>query len=50
MSRSPIAACARLKSFEVRVFFNEPRALRWRRQDDTSLADELYLAVDNAYT
>jgi len=35
---------------EMRVFFDEPRALRWRRQDDTALADELYLAVDNAYT
>jgi hypothetical protein len=35
---------------EIRVLFDEPRAVRWRRQDDTSLADELHLAVDNAYT
>ncbi len=33
---------------ELRVFYDEPRAERWRRHDDTALADELYQAVDNA--
>ena len=31
---------------ELRVFYDEPRAQRWRR-DDTALADELALTVDN---
>jgi hypothetical protein len=34
---------------ELRVFYDEARALRWRRQD-LSLAEELYMAVDKAYT
>ena len=33
---------------ELRIFYDEPRAERWRRHDDTALADELYQAVDNA--
>jgi hypothetical protein len=33
---------------EMRVFYDEPRAQRWRRHEDTTLADELYLAADNA--
>ena len=33
---------------EVRVFYDEPRAERWRTGYDPTLADELYLAVDNA--
>ena len=32
---------------ELRVFYDEPRSLRWRRHDDTTLADELYQAVEN---
>ena len=32
---------------ELRVFYDEPRAQRWRR-DDTTLADELALTIDNA--
>ena len=31
---------------ELRVFYDEPRAQRWRR-DDTTLADELALTIDN---
>ena len=33
---------------ELRVFYDEPRSLRWRRHDDTTLADELYQAVENS--
>ena len=33
---------------ELRIFYDEPRAERWRRHDDTALADELYQVVDNA--
>jgi hypothetical protein len=33
---------------ELRIFYDEPRAERWRRHDDTVLADELYQVVDNA--
>ena len=32
---------------ELRIFYDEPWAERWRRHDDTALADELYQAVDN---
>ncbi len=32
---------------ELRVFYDESRAQRWRR-DDTTLADELALTIDNA--
>jgi len=32
---------------ELRVFYDEPRSLRWSRHDDTTLADELYQAVEN---
>lgn len=32
---------------ELRVFYDEPRAQRWRRED-TTLADELALTIDNA--
>ena len=32
---------------ELRIFYDEPRAERWRRHDDTALTDELYQAVDN---
>jgi len=31
---------------ELRVFYDEPRSQRWRRRDDTTLADELYQAVE----
>ncbi|MCU0500945.1 MAG: DUF4956 domain-containing protein [Anaerolineae bacterium] len=33
---------------ELRIFYDEPRSERWRRHDDTALADELYQVVDNA--
>jgi hypothetical protein len=33
---------------EVRVFYVEPDGDRWRTSYDATLADELYLAVDNA--
>jgi hypothetical protein len=33
---------------EVRVFYDEPRPERWRKNYDATLADELYLAVNNA--
>jgi hypothetical protein len=32
---------------ELRVVYDEPRAQRWRRHDDTTLTDELYTAIDN---
>jgi hypothetical protein len=32
---------------ELRIFYDEPRAERWRRHDDTALADELYQVADN---
>jgi len=32
---------------EMRIFYDEPRAQRWRRYDDRGLADELYQVVDN---
>jgi len=32
---------------ELRVFYDEPRTQRWRR-DDTTLADDLALTIDNA--
>lgn len=33
---------------QLRVFYDEPRAERWRRHEDTALDDELSQAVDNA--
>jgi len=33
---------------ELRIFYDEPRAERWRRNDDIALDDELYLTNDNA--
>ena len=33
---------------ELKIFYDEPRAKRWRRHEDTTLEDELYLTVDNA--
>ncbi len=33
---------------ELRVFYDEPRNHHWRRNEDTTLADEIALAVDDA--
>jgi hypothetical protein len=33
---------------ELKIFYDEPRAQRWRRHEDTTLEDELYLTIDNA--
>lgn len=32
---------------ELRAFYDEPRSQRWRKHEDTTLADELVQAVDN---
>lgn len=32
---------------ELRAYYDEPRSQRWRKHDDTVLADELYQATDN---
>jgi hypothetical protein len=32
---------------ELRIFYDEPRAARWRHQEDITVEDELALAVDN---
>lgn len=33
---------------ELRAYYDEPRGQRWRQNGDIALADELYMAVDNA--